>query len=326
MTNDDKLPILPAEGNTQPHLPVLLDTVLATLAVPPGAVIIDGTLGAGGHAMALLAAAGPDGRLLGIDRDPGALAMAEARLADFAGQITLVHATFDRMAAVAAEAGIAAADAILLDLGVSSMHLDDPGRGFSFMRDGPLDMRMDPDDFGPTAAEIVNTYDERELADLIFRYGEDRMSRQIARRIIQERPFDRTAGLAAAIEAAIPMRQREKIHPATRTFQALRIAVNDELGALERVLPQAVGLLKPGGRLGVISFHSLEDRIVKQFLKQESTDCLCPPQQPVCTCGHRASLRLVTRKPLTADLAAITRNPRSRSAKLRVAERVAEHE
>ncbi len=310
------------ESTRQAHISVLLAPVVALLAPQSGAVIIDGTVGAGGHAAALLEAAGPDGRLLGIDQDMSALALARARLAPFGARVYLAHACFDRMAELAAEAGIEAADAILLDLGVSSMHLDDPARGFSFLRDGPLDMRMNPDGVGPSAEEIVNTWSESELADLIFRYGEDRLARSIARRIVQARPLASTLALAQVIEAAVPMRLREKIHPATRTFQALRIAVNDELGALERVLPQAIGLLKPGGRLGVISFHSLEDRIVKQVFRDESTDCLCPPEQPVCTCGHRASLRLITRKPVTAEAAEVALNPRSRSAKLRVAEKV----
>ncbi len=309
------------ESTRQAHISVLLAQVVDLLAVPPGAVIIDGTVGAGGHAAALLQAAGPEGRLLGIDQDASALALARERLAPFGTRVSLAHACFDEMAGLAAGAGIGAADAILLDLGVSSMHLDDPARGFSFLRDGPLDMRMNPDGDGPSAEEIVNTWAESDLADLIFRYGEDRLARSIARRIVQARPLVSTRALAETIEAAVPMRLREKIHPATRTFQALRIAVNDELGALERVLPQAIGLLKPGGRLGVISFHSLEDRIVKQVFRDESTDCLCPPEQPVCTCGHRASLRLVTRKPVTAEAAEVALNPRSRSAKLRVAEK-----
>ncbi len=311
-----------AEHAAQPHTPVLLAAVLETLAIRPGATIIDGTLGAGGHAAALLEAAGPDGQLLGIDQDPRALALAAERLAPFGERVTLVHGRFDRMAALAAARGIAAADAILLDIGVSSMHLDDPERGFSFLQDGPLDMRMNPQGDAPTAAEVVNTYPEEELADLIWRYGEDRLSRRIARAIVAARPLSRTGALAAAIEGVYPRRRTEKIHPATRTFQALRIAVNDELGALERVLPQAVGLLAPGGRLGVITFHSLEDRIVKQAFRLLSTDCICPPEQPVCTCSHRAVVRLVTRKPLTSDPAEIARNPRSRSAKLRVVEKL----
>ncbi len=311
-----------AQNRTESHTPVLLEAVVETLAVPPGAVIIDATVGAGGHATALLAAAGPTGRLLGIDRDEAALALAAERLAPFAGQVTLAHATFDTLARQAAAAGIAAADAILLDVGVSSMHLDDPARGFSFAHDGPLDMRMDPAGDAPTAAEIVNTADERELADLIWRYGEDRLARRIARAIVRSRPLTRTAELAGVVAAVYPRRRQEKIHPATRTFQALRIAVNDELGMLERTLPQAVALLRPGGRLAVITFHSLEDRLVKRYFRRAAADCICPPGQPVCTCGHRAEVREITRRPLTATAAEVARNPRSRSARLRAVEKL----
>ncbi len=317
---EERLPM--RAGDVQPHIPVLLDEVLALLAIAPGAVIVDATVGAGGHAAALLEAAGPEGRLLGIDRDPDALAIARERLAGFGDRVMLVQGCSDRMAALAAAAGITTADAILMDLGVSSMHLDRAVRGFSFVHDGPLDMRMDPTDAGPTAADLVNTLDEDELADLIRRYGEDRHARRIARQIVQERPFYRTGELAAAIAAALTFPRREKIHPATRTFQALRIAVNDELGMLERALPQAVELLRPGGRLAVISFHSLEDRIVKRFFRRESMDCICPPGQPVCTCSHRAAVRLVTRRPVTATAAEVAANPRSRSAKLRVVEKL----
>ncbi|MBN2469137.1 MAG: 16S rRNA (cytosine(1402)-N(4))-methyltransferase RsmH [Anaerolineae bacterium] len=311
-----------AHDDAQPHIPVLLDAVLETLGTRPGAVIIDGTLGAGGHAAALLEAAGPESRLLGIDQDRRALMLAAERLAPFGERVTLAHGSFDRMAELAAAHDISAADVILLDIGVSSMHLDDAGRGFSFRQDGPLDMRMNPEGDAPTAADVVNTYAEEELADLIWRYGEDRLSRRIARAIVGARPFSRTAELAAVIEGVYPRRRAEKIHPATRTFQALRIEVNDELGVLKRVLPQAIELLAPGGRLGVITFHSLEDRIVKQAFKLLSTDCICPPEQPVCTCSHHAVARPVTRKPLTADPAEIARNPRSRSAKLRVVEKL----
>ncbi len=306
----------------QPHVPVLLNAVLESLQIQPGAVIIDGTVGAGGHSAVMLALAGRDGRLLGIDQDVHALALARDRLAEFGDSVTLVHAWFDQMAAVAAEAGITGVDAILLDIGVSSMHLDNAERGFSFMKDGPLDMRMNADRAGMTAADIVNLYDPAELVDIIQRYGEDRHARRIVQHVVRQRPFERTGELAAAIEAAIPMKLREKIHPATRTFQALRIAVNDELGVLERVLPQAIDLLRPGGRFGVISFHSLEDRIVKQYFKLLSSDCICPPGLPVCICDHRATVRLVTRKPLTASEAEIKTNPRSRSAKLRVVEKL----
>lgn len=307
---------------TQSHTPVLLEAVVAMLAIPPGATIIDATVGAGGHAAALLEAAGPTGRLLGIDRDETALALAAGRLAPFAGRVTLVHAPFDTLAQQATAAGITAADAILFDVGVSSMHLDDPARGFSFAQDGPLDMRMDPSGDAPTAAEIVNTLDERELADLIWRYGEDRLARPIARAIVRNRPLTRTAELAAVVAAVYPRQRQEKIHPATRTFQALRIAVNDELGMLERALPQAVALLRSGGRLAVISFHSLEDRIVKQYFRRAAAECVCPPGQPVCTCHHRAKVREITRKPLMADAGEVARNPRSRSARLRVVEKL----
>jgi 16S rRNA (cytosine1402-N4)-methyltransferase len=303
-----------------PHVPVLLDAVLEAVNIHPGAIIVDATVGAGGHAAALLAAAGPQGRLLGIDQDAAALALARDRLAEFGPRVTLVHARFDRLSEVAATAGIVGADAILMDLGVSSMQLDDPARGFSFLRDGPLDMRMDSTTSGPTAADLVNTLDEDELADLIRRYGEDADGRRIARRIVQGRPFSRTGELAQAIAGS--RLRKEKIHPATRTFQALRIAVNDELGVLERALPQAVALLKPGGRLAVISFHSLEDRIVKQFFKRESADCLCPAGQPVCICGHRAVVRPIMRKPVMASDAEIAANPRSRSARLRAVEKL----
>lgn len=311
-----------SEPESQLHIPVLLSAVLDLLPVTPGAVIVDATMGAGGHAAALLAEAGPAGRLLGIDQDAEALALAAARLAEFGDRVTLVHGRFDALTALASAADISAADVILMDLGVSSMHLDRAARGFSFRQDGPLDMRMDAGDIGPTAADLVNTLDEDELTALIRDYGEDKRARRIARRIVRERPFYRTVALAQAIEAAAPRRKTDKIHPATQTFQALRIAVNDELAVLERALPQAVALLRPGGRLGVISFHSLEDRIVKRFFRQESADCICPPGQPVCTCDHRATVRLVTRKPVSGSTDAIDRNPRSRSARLRVVEKV----
>lgn len=313
---------MPANDAAQPHIPVLFDAVLDALAVRPGAVIIDGTLGAAGHATALLEVAGPEGRLLGIDQDRTALALAAERLAEFGTRATLVHGRFDEMATLAAAHGITAADAILLDIGVSSMHLDRADRGFSFMQDGPLDMRMNRDGDAPTAEELVNTAAESDLADIIWRYGEDRLSRRIARAIVRARPLSTTAALAAVVERAYPRQRGERIHPATRTFQALRIAVNDELGVLERVLPQAIALLAPGGRLGVIAFHSLEDRIVKRMFKKASTDCICPPEQPICTCQHRAVVRLVTRKPLVADAEEMARNPRSRSAKLRVVEKL----
>jgi 16S rRNA (cytosine1402-N4)-methyltransferase len=305
-----------------PHVPVLLSAVLDGLnvAAHPDGLFIDGTVGAGGHAAAILKAA-PRARLLGFDRDPRSLDVARAALSPYQDRVTLVHANFDQMGELAPVHGYAAVDGILLDLGISSMHVDDPARGFAFRIDGPLDMRFDPASRVPTAADLINTLDVDDLAALIYQYGEERDSRRIARAIVAARPLHTTRQLAETIERA-RRGPHEKIHPATRTFQALRIAVNDELGALERVLPQALRQLKPGGRLAVISFHSLEDRIVKQFFRDESTDCLCPPRQPVCTCGHKATIALVNRKPLVAGDAEIASNPRSRSAKLRIAVKV----
>ncbi len=308
-----------------PHTPVLLQPVLDGLNVDqhPDGLFIDGTVGAGGHAAAILDRV-MNARLLGFDRDPRSLDVARPTLARFGERAILHHANYDQMGSLAPDLGFGAVDGILLDLGISSMHVDEAERGFSFRNDGPLDMRFDPTSGEQTAADLVNTLDADELADLIFRYGEERDSRRIARAIVAARPFHSTRQLAEVIARSAWKHNgaREKIHPATRTFQALRLAVNDELGALERALPQAIALLKPGGRVAVISFHSLEDRIVKHYLRQEATDCLCPSQQPICTCGHVATIRLVNRNPLVADELEIAANPRSRSAKLRVAERV----
>lgn len=315
----------------RPHIPVLLEPVLRLLRVAEiGASdevgrFVDGTVGAGGHAAAILEAA-PGARLLGLDRDPAALALARERLAPFGARAALAHASYEDMPEQVAawlSEDDPLVDGILLDLGVSSMQLDQAERGFAFMQDGPLDMRFDPTSGEPSAADLVNLLDAGELADILYRYGEERHSRRIAQAIVAARPLHTTRALAEVVARA-SRGPREKIHPATRTFQALRIAVNDELGAVERALPATISLLRPGGRLAVISFHSLEDRIVKQTFKREATDCLCPPRQPICTCGHRASVALFTRKPVEADEAEIARNPRSRSAKLRVVERLDE--
>jgi 16S rRNA (cytosine1402-N4)-methyltransferase len=304
------------------HVPVLLQPVLNGLnvAAKPDGLYLDGTVGAGGHASVILEVA-PQARLLGFDRDPRSLSIARDTLSRFGDRVTLVHANYNTMGTVAPQHGFTHVDGILLDLGISSMHVDEAERGFAFRTDGPLDMRFDPTSDEPTAADLVNTLDADELADIIYQYGEERDSRRIARAILAARPLHTTRQLAEVIEKA-HRGPREKIHPATRTFQALRLAVNDELGALEQALPQAISLLRPSGRLAVISFHSLEDRIVKQYFRNESTDCLCPPQQPICTCGHQASVRLVNRKPIVADDAEIAANPRSRSAKLRVVEKL----
>lgn len=306
------------------HIPVLLAPILAHL-IPPERDrstlrALDGTVGAGGHSAALLDAG--VGSLLGLDLDPAALALAGERLARFGDRVRLVHASYADMAQASAAQGWDAVDLILLDLGVSSMQLDTPERGFAFRHDAPLDMRFDPTSPRMTAADLVNTLAADALADILFRYGEERESRRIARAIIAARPISTTRELAAAVESAIPRRFWGDIHPATRTFQALRIAVNDELATVERGIEAGLTLLASGGRMGVISFHSLEDRIVKDAFRLAATDCICPPHVPVCVCGHRASARLVTRKPITAAEDEIAANPRSRSAKLRVVEKL----
>lgn len=312
------------------HVPVLLRETIAHLMLKPGADCIDGTLGGAGHSEALLLATAPDGRLLGIDADPNAVARAAARLAPFGQRAVLRQGSFRSLATIAAEAGFTQVQAILLDLGISSYQLEDAARGFSFQAAGPLDMRLDPTAV-VSAAEIVNNWPQDALAEIIFRYGEEPRARRVARAIVAARPLSSTAQLAEVVARAVGGRQGQRIHPATRTFQALRIAVNDELAALEDALPQMVRLLAPGGRLAIIAFHSLEDRIVKQFIQREARDCICDLDphtrrtlgEAACHCGHRATLRPVTRKPIQPSAAEIAQNPRSRSAKLRVAERLA---
>lgn len=308
-----------------PHIPIMVQTILDNLNVAEreNASYIDGTLGAGGHSHAFLTARA-DNRVLGLDRDPNALKLAQARLAEFGERATLRHASYLQMKKIASEwlnTETPQVDGILLDLGLSSMQLDEGERGFSFRQEAPLDMRFDPTSADQTAADLVNHLPSDELANILYDYGEERNSRKIARVISENRPIETTTQLAELI-ARINRNSREKIHPATRTFQALRIAVNHELEAVEQILPIALDLLKTGGRLAVISFHSLEDRIVKQYFKLESTDCLCPPKQPMCTCGHTAQLKLIGRKPMMADEDEIKQNPRSRSAKLRIVEKI----
>jgi len=308
-------------GASPRHIPVLYDAVMASLAPESGGRYIDGTVGLGGHAQGLLEASAPDGELLGLDADPQALEQARANLASFAARITLVQGRHHNLGEIASRQGWRQVDGILLDLGVSSLQLDKAERGFSFREDGALDMRLGPDGT-QTAADLVNDLSERELADLIYAFGEERYSRRIASAICRERPFRGTARLAEVVARAVPNRSRQRIHPATRTFQALRIAVNDELESLRQVLPQALDLLKPGGRLAVIAFHSLEDRIVKQYLVRESKDCICPSELPACVCDHRATVRLLTRKPVRPSEQEVAENPRSSSARLRVAEKL----
>ncbi len=305
-------------GRETLHVPVLLQQVLDHLQVRQGGVYVDGTVGDGGHAYAILSEAGPQGRLLGLDRDPAALDSAARRLAPFGDRVLLRHGSFARLAELAGD--WSPLDGILLDLGLSSRQLADPERGFAFSLDGPLDMRFDPTEEGVSAADLVNSWSVQELREVLYRWGEERQAGRIARAIVAARPLHTTRELARVVEEAVGRRGR--IHPATRTFQALRIAVNRELEALEEGLPQALALLRPGGRLVVISFHSLEDRIVKRFLRREARDCICPPQAPVCTCGHRAQVRLLTRKPVRPSAAEVEANPRARSARLRAAEKI----
>ena len=312
----------PASG----HATVLVREAVEELAPHPGDRYLDGTFGGGGHTRAILEASAPDGRVLALDADPAAIARGEPLRAEYGDRLVLRQANFAALATVARETGFAPLDGVLLDLGLSSFQLADAGRGFSFQQDGPLDMRFGPG-AGTTAAELINGAAEEELADILWRYGEERHARRIARAIVREReraPIATSGALAALVARAVPHRpgERERIHPATRTFQALRIAVNGELDALESALDGALATLAPGGRLAVIAFHSLEDRIVKEFMRREATDCICPPHVPVCVCGHRATLRLVTRKGVRPAEAEVAANPRSRSALLRVAERL----
>jgi 16S rRNA (cytosine1402-N4)-methyltransferase len=289
---------------------------------------VDGTLGAGGHAVGLLAGSEPEGLLLGLDVDPQALDLAHQKLAPFGERAWLKKAPYTSLPSQLAELGWDSVDGILLDLGASSMQFDTPERGFSFLADGPLDMRFDPSN-PLTAAEIVNEWPEQELADLLFRNGEEPAARRIARAIVAARPVGGTRQLATVIERVQPRRRspgsrtgHSPHHPATQTFQALRITVNGELEAVEKILPLAVQALGSGGRLAIISFHSLEDRLVKDYFRQESKDCICPPRQPICTCGHKASIKEITRRPITPTQAEMNQNSRARSAKLRVAEKL----
>jgi 16S rRNA (cytosine1402-N4)-methyltransferase len=302
------------------HEPVMVDEVVEALAVRKDGRYIDCTVGPGGHAEAILEAGSPSARLLGLDLDPAALHHAQERLGHYGDRALLVEGNYSEVARIALDQGYAPVQGILFDLGVSSLQLDEAARGFSFRYEAPLDMRMSPNQ-ELTAADIVNHYGRDELADIIWRYGEERHSRRIARLIVENRPLRTTTELAHLVERAVG-RAREKIHPATRTFQALRIAVNGELESLETALREACGLLDNGARLAVLSYHSLEDRIVKQFIRREASDCICPPTSPACRCGHSATLRPASRRPITPGAEEIRRNPRSRSARLRVAERL----
>lgn len=305
------------------HKPVLLQECLDALAIKPDGIYVDGTLGRAGHSLEIVRRL-TTGRLIALDRDETALAAARQRLAAHMERVTLVHSNFSRLGAVLDELGVDAADGMLFDLGVSSPQLDDASRGFSYKQDAPLDMRMD--ESAPlTARMLVNTAPYEELRRILYEYGEERFAPQIAKAICaarEQKPIETTLELAELIRGAMPAKAlREKQHPAKRSFQAIRIAVNDELGELEPMLDAAETHLKPGGRLAVITFHSLEDRIVKQKFKDLATGCICPPEFPVCVCGRTPKMRLVTRKPIVSGDEELAENPRARSAKLRVAEK-----
>ena len=306
------------------HVSVLLQECLDGLNIKPDGIYVDGTLGGAGHS-SRIAAQLTTGRLIGIDRDPVALKAAGERLQPFADRVTLVHSNFSEVRQVLDDLGIEAVDGILLDLGVSSPQLDEAVRGFSYMLDAPLDMRMDGG-AALSAHEVVNTWSQDELKRILYDYGEERYAPQIAAAICRrraEKTIETTLELADIIRAAMPAAAlREKQHPAKRSFQAIRIAVNDELGAVETVMKDAVSCLNPGGRLAIITFHSLEDRIVKNGMVAASKGCTCPPNFPVCVCGNKPKVKLIARKPITASEEELERNPRSRSAKLRVCEKL----
>lgn len=306
------------------HKSVLLEECIEGLNIRPGGIYVDGTLGGAGHS-SRIAARLTTGRLIGVDRDRVALEAARQRLSPYIDRVTLVHANFQELDRILEELHIPAVDGILLDLGVSSPQLDDGARGFSYMADAPLDMRMDRS-AGLTAYDVVNTWPQEELRRILFDYGEERYAAKIAAAMVrrrEQRPIETTFELVDVIRSTMPPQAlREKQHPAKRSFQAIRIAVNDELSAVERVMQAAIPRLAPGGRLAVITFHSLEDRIVKSAMQAAAKGCICPPEFPVCICGRKPQVRMVTRKPVTAAPEELEENPRARSAKLRICEKL----
>ena len=314
-----------AEDQSYGHKPVLLDECLEALAIRPDGIYLDGTLGRAGHSLEIARRLTAGGRLIGVDRDETALAAAEERLAAYRERVSLVHSNFSCIHEILDSLGLDRIDGMLFDLGVSSPQLDDAGRGFSYMHDAPLDMRMDRT-ASLTAYDVVNTWSYEELRRILFEYGEERYAPAIAKQIIRERevhPVETTGQLTELIKKAMPPAAlREKQHPAKRSFQAIRIAVNGELDELEPMMEAAAERLEPGGRLAVISFHSLEDRIIKKTMQRLATGCTCPPEFPVCVCGKQPKMKLVTRKPVVSTAAELEYNPRARSAKLRVAEKV----
>jgi 16S rRNA (cytosine1402-N4)-methyltransferase len=306
------------------HIPVLTEEVLQALAVQPGGRYVDCTLGGGGHSSAILEHISPGGQLLGIDADPNAVYTAKQRLSKYRDSMLLVNDNYSNLESICYKYDFVPVHGILFDLGLSSLQLNEAGRGFSFQQDAPLDMRFSPQQ-ELTADTIVNNYSEGELARIIKTYGEESAAHRIAGYIVRERPVKTTFELARIIEKGVGRKQK-KIHPATKTFQALRIAVNHELENLEIALKQAMNILGFEGRLVVISYHSLEDRIVKQFMQHESKDCICPPEVLVCTCGHTAGIRQMNKRVITPSQEEIRNNPRSRSARMRVAERIVNQE
>ena len=310
-----------SEKSTSPaHQPVLYQETIDALRPKSAGRYLDGTLGAGGHSFGILEASHPDGQVIALDIDAEALSIATERLSVFGERARLVKGSYGDMSIICDEHNFLPLDGILLDVGASSIQFDRAERGFSFRNEGPLDMRFDQE-ANISADDLVNDWPEEELANLIYRFGEERASRRIARAIVKARPVSTTKELAKVVAANVRTK-RGGIHPATRTFQALRITVNEELDTLEKALPQAVDLLAPQGRLAVIAFHSLEDRIVKQFMRRESRDCICPPEQMVCTCGHTASIKEIVRRPIRPQESEVSANPRARSARLRVAEKL----
>lgn len=312
-------------SETFTHRPVLLDECIEALNIRPEGVYLDGTLGRAGHSREIARRLSGSGRLICVDRDQAALDAAQERLGEWMDRVTLVHSNFDRVSEILDELGISGVDGMLFDLGVSSPQLDDGSRGFSYMADAPLDMRMDRSE-GLTAADVVNTWSQEELRRILFQYGEERYAPLIAAAIVrrrEERPIETTLELVDIIKEAMPARAlKEKQHPAKRSFQAIRIAVNDELSSVDRMIQGAVPKLNKGGRLAVITFHSLEDRIVKTGFGAFAKGCICPPDFPVCVCGRTPDIKLVNKKPILPSQQEIEENPRARSAKLRVAEKL----
>ncbi|PKB68661.1 MAG: 16S rRNA (cytosine(1402)-N(4))-methyltransferase [SAR202 cluster bacterium Io17-Chloro-G3] len=300
------------------HTPAMIQEVRNLLSLRPGDTFIDATLGNGGHAASLLDMTTPNGELLGLDADPEMLARAKERLHPYANRITLVNDNFSNLSSVAERADFHPVAAVLFDLGLASFHFDNESRGFSYNSLSPLDMRLNPSQ-NLTAADVVNTYSERELTQTIANYGGEPFARRIATAIVKNRPIDSSLELGRVIESVAPRRGR-RLHPATRTFQAIRIQVNNEMENLESALRQAIKLLREGGRLAIIAYHSLEDRIVKLFMRQESRDCICPPERALCVCDHKATMRIITKKVVRPQIQEIHSNRRARSARLRVGE------